>query len=73
MSPAAAGLFVDAYVSPNILQKCELFFFALGVVRFLSPFMIWDSKRVVCVPNRGLVRFLNLTIHYVNGNKIGIG
>ena len=49
------------------------FFFVLGVVRFLSPFMIWDSKRVVRVPNRGLVRFLNLIIHYVNGNKIGIG
>ena len=49
------------------------FFFALGVVRFLSPFMIWDSKRVVRVPNLGLVRFLNLIIHYVNGNKIGIG
>ena len=24
-------------------------------------------------PNRGSVRFLNLTIHYVNGEKFGTG
>ena len=33
--------------------------------------MIWDRKRVVSVPNRGSVRFLNLIIHYVNGEIFG--
>ena len=33
--------------------------------------MTWDWKMVVRVPNRGSVRFLNLIIHYVNGDIFG--
>ena len=57
----ALGLSVNAYIS---LDCKVIFFLLLEVVRFFSPFMIWDWKRVIRVPN--------LIIHYVNVENLGL-
>ena len=72
--PATAGPISEFSRSWSLnccIYNCKIVNYFFLLVRFSSPFMIWDWKRVVRVPNRGSARFLNLIIHYVNGEIFG--
>ena len=60
-------------VDPARIGPISDLFFALGGGPFFESLYDLGLKMVVRVPNRGSVCFLNLIIHYVNGEKFGTG